>query len=111
VVATLDELDEKALIDILVTPKNALLKQYQKMFRLEGVELEVRESALSAIATRAIKRRTGARGLRSIVENMLLDTMYDLPSTPNLTRVVVDENMVERGGNPLLIFAEPSKVA
>jgi ATP-dependent Clp protease ATP-binding subunit ClpX len=111
VVATLDELDEKALIDILITPKNALLKQYQKMFRLEGVELEVRESALSAIATRAIKRRTGARGLRSIVENMLLDTMYDLPSTPNLTRVVVDENMVERGGNPLLIFAEPSKVA
>ncbi len=111
VVATLDELDEKALIDILITPKNALLKQYQKMFRLEGVELEVRESALAAIATRAIKRRTGARGLRSIVESMLLDTMYDLPSTPNLTRVVVDENMVERGGNPLLIFAEPSKVA
>jgi ATP-dependent Clp protease ATP-binding subunit ClpX len=111
VVATLDELDESALIDILITPRNALIKQYQKMFRLEGVDLEVRESALAAIARRAIKRRTGARGLRSIVESMLLDTMYDLPSTSNLERVVVDENMVEKGGRPLLIFAEPSKVA
>jgi ATP-dependent Clp protease ATP-binding subunit ClpX len=111
VVATLDELDETALIDILVTPKNALIKQYQKMFRMEGVDLEVRESALAAIARRAIKRRTGARGLRSIVEGMLLDTMYDLPSSSNLQRVVIDENMVEKNGQPLLIFAEPSKAA
>ncbi|TAG47943.1 MAG: ATP-dependent Clp protease ATP-binding subunit ClpX [Betaproteobacteria bacterium] len=111
VVATLDELDESALIDILVTPKNALIKQYQKMFRMEGVDLEVRESALAAIARRAIKRRTGARGLRSIVEGMLLDTMYDLPSSSNLQRVVIDENMVEKDGQPLLIFAEPSKAA
>jgi ATP-dependent Clp protease ATP-binding subunit ClpX len=111
VVATLDELDEAALIDILITPKNALAKQYQKMFRLEGVDLELRESALGAIARRALKRRTGARGLRSIVEGLLLDTMYDLPSTPNLERVVVDENMVEKEGKPLLIFADPAKAA
>jgi ATP-dependent Clp protease ATP-binding subunit ClpX len=111
VVATLDELDEAALIDILVRPKNALMKQYQKMFRLEGVDLEVRESAMSAIARRALKRKTGARGLRSIVEGLLLDTMYDLPSTPNLERVVVDENMVEKEGKPLLIFADPAKAA
>ncbi|MGL5004185.1 MAG: ATP-dependent Clp protease ATP-binding subunit ClpX, partial [Casimicrobium sp.] len=111
VVATLDELDEDALIDILIRPKNALVKQYQKMFRLEGVDLEVRESALNAIAKRALKRRTGARGLRSIMEVMLLDTMYDLPSTPNLERVVIDENMVEKEGKPLLIFADPAKVA
>jgi ATP-dependent Clp protease ATP-binding subunit ClpX len=111
VVATLDELDEAALVDILVRPKNALMKQYQKMFRLEGVDLEVRESAMNAIARRALKRKTGARGLRSIVEGLLLDTMYDLPSTPNLERVVVDENMVEKEGKPLLIFADPAKVA
>ncbi len=111
VVATLDELDESALVDILVTPKNALVKQYQKMFRLEGVDLEVRDSAMTAIARRALKRRTGARGLRSIVEALLLDTMYDLPSTPNLERVVVDENMVEKAGKPLLIFADPAKAA
>jgi ATP-dependent Clp protease ATP-binding subunit ClpX len=111
VVATLDELDESALVDILVTPKNALVKQYQKMFRLEGVDLEVRDSAMTAIARRALKRRTGARGLRSIVEALLLDTMYDLPSTPNLERVVVDENMVEKEGKPLLIFADPAKAA
>jgi ATP-dependent Clp protease ATP-binding subunit ClpX len=87
------------------------MKQYQKMFRLEGVDLEVRESAMNAIARRALKRKTGARGLRSIVEGLLLDTMYDLPSTPNLERVVVDENMVEKEGKPLLIFADPAKVA
>ncbi len=111
VVATLDELDEDALVDILVRPKNALVKQYQKMFRLEGVDLEVRDTAMTAIARRALKRRTGARGLRSILEVLLLDTMYDLPSTPNLARVVVDENMVEKEGKPLLIFADPAKVA
>jgi ATP-dependent Clp protease ATP-binding subunit ClpX len=111
VVATLDELDENALVDILIRPKNALVKQYQKMFRLEGVDLEVRDSAMTAIARKALKRRTGARGLRSIVEALLLDTMYDLPTTPNLERVVVDENMVEKEGKPLLIFADPAKAA
>ena len=111
VLATLDELNEAALVDILVRPKNALIKQYQKLFRLENVELEVRDTALSAIARRAIKRKTGARGLRSIVESLLLDIMYDLPSTHNLERVVVDESTVENEAQPLLIYAEPSKVA
>ena len=111
VLATLDELNEAALIDILVRPKNALMKQYQKMFRLENVELEVRENALAAIAKRAIKRRTGARGLRSIVESLLLDIMYDLPSLNNLERVVIDENTVETNCRPLLIYSEPSKAA
>ncbi len=111
VVATLDELNEAALIEILVRPKNALVKQYQKMFRLENVELEVRESALAAIARRAIKRRTGARGLRSIVESLLLDIMYDLPSLTNLQRVVIDESTIENDARPLLIYSEPSKVA
>lgn len=111
VVATLDELNESALIDILVRPKNALIKQYQKMFRLENVDLEVRDSALAAIARRAIKRRTGARGLRSIAESLLLDIMYDLPSISNLQRVVIDETTVETNARPLLIYSEPSKVA
>jgi ATP-dependent Clp protease ATP-binding subunit ClpX len=111
VVATLDELNEAALIEILVRPKNALIKQYQKMFRLENVELEVRDSALAAIARRAIKRRTGARGLRSIVESLLLDIMYDLPSLSNLQRVVIDETTIENDARPLLIYSEPSKVA
>ena len=111
VLATLDELNEPALIDILVRPKNALIKQYQKMFRLENVDLEVRESALAAIARKAIKRRTGARGLRSIVESLLLDIMYDLPSLNNLERVVIDETTVETSARPLLIYSEPSKAA
>ena len=111
VLATLDELNEPALIDILIRPKNALIKQYQKMFRLENVDLEVRESALAAIARKAIKRRTGARGLRSIVESLLLDIMYDLPSLNNLERVVIDETTVETSARPLLIYSEPSKAA
>jgi len=111
VVATLDELDEAALVDILITPKNALIKQYQKMFQLENVVLEVRPEALSAIAAKAIKRRTGARGLRSIVENLLLDVMYDLPSLKNVERVVVDQSTVENETRPILILAETSKAA
>ncbi len=111
VVATLDELDEAALVDILVSPKNALIKQYQKMFRMEGVELEVRPEALSAIAIKAIKRRTGARGLRSIVENLLLDVMYDLPSLKNVERVVVDQSTVENETRPILILSEATKAA
>src|SRR5213082_1433463 len=106
VVATLDELDEAALIEILVEPKNALIKQYHKMFRMEGVELEVRELALRAIARRALARKTGARGLRSILEQVLLDVMYDLPSLSNLSRVVVDESTINNDGKPLLMFAE-----
>ena len=111
VVATLDELDETALIQILVEPKNALLKQYQKMFRMEGVELEIREPALRAIARKALARKTGARGLRSILEQVLLDVMYDLPSLSNLARVVVDESTIANDGKPLLMFADTPKVA
>src|SRR5467141_268607 len=111
VVATLEELDDAALIQILVEPKNALIKQYHKMFRMEGVELEVREPALQAIATRALARKTGARGLRSILEQVLLDVMYDLPTMENVSKVVVDENTIIGEGKPLLIYTEPPKVA
>src|SRR5512146_1081488 len=111
VVATLDELDEAALIQILVEPKNALIKQYHKMFRMEGVELEIRELALRAIARKALARKTGARGLRSILEQVLLDVMYDLPSLTNLARVVVDESTIANDGKPLLMFADAAKVA
>jgi len=111
VVATLEELDEAALIQILVEPKNALLKQYQKMFRMEGVELEIREGALRAIARKALARKTGARGLRSILEQVLLDVMYDLPSHSNLARVIVEEMTIANDGKPLLMFADQPKVA
>ena len=105
-VATLDELDEAALIQILTEPKNALLKQFQKLFAMEGAELDVRPTALTAIARKALKRKTGARGLRSIIEQALLDTMYDLPSQGNVKRVVLDENVIEGDGKPLLIYAD-----
>jgi ATP-dependent Clp protease ATP-binding subunit ClpX len=111
VVATLEELDEVALIQILIEPKNALLKQYQKMFGMENVELEVRDSALKAIAYRALERKTGARGLRSILEQALLDTMFDLPSLDNVVKVVVDENSIVSEARPLLIYADQPKVA
>ena len=106
VVATLDELDEAALVQILTEPKNALTKQFAKLFKMEGVELEFREDALTAIAKRALARRTGARGLRSIIEHALLDTMYDLPSLKGVSKVVVDDNLVNGEGKPLLIYSE-----
>ncbi|MDK9725528.1 MAG: ATP-dependent Clp protease ATP-binding subunit ClpX [Sterolibacteriaceae bacterium MAG5] len=111
VLATLHELDEAALVEILIAPKNALIKQYQKLFGMEGVELEVRPSALQAIARKALKRKTGARGLRSILEAALLDTMYELPAMENVEKVVVDENMIDGGGQPLLIYADQPKVS
>jgi ATP-dependent Clp protease ATP-binding subunit ClpX len=111
VVATLDELDETALIQILTEPKNALLKQYQKMFTMEGVELEVRLEALHAVARRALARRTGARGLRSILENALLDIMFDLPSLSNVRKVVIDEGSITGDQKPLLIYSDQPKVA
>src|SRR5438128_3801563 len=111
VVATLDELDEDALMEILVEPKNALIKQFQKIFRIEGVELEIRDAALKAVARKALARKTGARGLRSIVEHVLLDVMYDLPSQGNLSRVIVDEATIANDGKPLLMFADQPKVA
>jgi len=110
VVATLEDLDEAALMKILVEPKNALTKQYQKLFAMEGVELEFREEALKACALKAIKRKTGDRGLRSIIEHALLDTMYDLPSLDSVTKAVVDENTLN-GGRPLLIYADQPKAA
>ncbi|MCC8379256.1 MULTISPECIES: ATP-dependent protease ATP-binding subunit ClpX [Xenorhabdus] len=107
VVATLGELNEEALIQILQEPKNALTKQYQALFNLEGVELEFRKEALTAIAKKAMVRKTGARGLRSIVEGVLLDTMYDLPSMEHVEKVVVDETVVEDKSAPLLIYSKP----
>jgi ATP-dependent Clp protease ATP-binding subunit ClpX len=111
VVATLEELDEVALIQILTQPKNALLKQYQKMFSMEGVELEVREQGLKAVAHKALERKTGARGLRSILENTLLNTMFDLPSLENVVKVVVDEGTIVSDAPPLLIYSDQPKVA
>ncbi len=106
VVATLDELDEAALVQILTEPKNALTKQFAKLFKMEGVELEFRDDALNAIAKRALARRTGARGLRSIIEHALLDTMYDLPSLKGVSKVVVDDGLINGDGKPLLIYSE-----
>ncbi|MCK9508059.1 MAG: ATP-dependent Clp protease ATP-binding subunit ClpX [Pigmentiphaga sp.] len=106
VVAALEELDEAALIKILVEPKNALVKQFQKLIAMEGAELDVRESALSAIAQKAIKRKTGARGLRSIIEAALLDTMYELPTQDNVSKVVLDEKAINGEGKPLLIYED-----
>lgn len=106
VVATLDELDETALVQILTEPKNALTKQFAKLFKMEGVELEFREDALNAIAKRALARRTGARGLRSIIEHALLDTMYDLPSLKGVSKVVVDNGLISGESKPLLIYSD-----
>lgn len=109
IVATLEELDEKALITILTEPKNALTKQYRKLFEMEGVEIEFREGALKKVAEKAMERKTGARGLRSILEHVLLDTMYDLPSLEDVSKVVIDESVVNGESEPLLIFENPEK--
>src|SRR5690242_12271698 len=111
VVAALEELDEHALIQILTEPKNALSKQYQRLFHMEGVELEIRTGALGAVAKKALARKTGARGLRSILEQVLLDTMYELPTLENVSKVVVDEQMISADGKPLLIYSDTHKVA
>jgi len=112
VIATLEELDESALIKILAEPKNALTKQYQKMFNMEGgVDLEFREQALKAIAKRALARKTGARGLRSILESTLLETMFDLPSLENVTKVVVDHGSIGGDIKPILIYSDKPKLA
>jgi ATP-dependent Clp protease ATP-binding subunit ClpX len=104
VVATLDELDETALIKILTEPKNALIKQYQHLFQMEGAELEFREESLGAIARKSMERKTGARGLRTIVENVLLNTMYELPSADNISKVVVDESVIMGESDPILVY-------
>ena len=111
-VATLQELDRDALVSILVKPKNALVKQYQALFEMENVELDVRSDALDAIADRAIERKTGARGLRSILETMLLDTMYQIPSQPDVVKVVVDRSVITEENEPMLVHeqSEPKKL-
>jgi ATP-dependent Clp protease ATP-binding subunit ClpX len=111
VVATLSELSEDALVQILTEPKNALVKQYGKLLALEGVDLEIRPSALRAIARKALERKTGARGLRSILEGALIDTMFELPSTSNVDKVVVDESTIDENKPPLLVYRESAKKA
>ncbi|MCY4362251.1 MAG: ATP-dependent Clp protease ATP-binding subunit ClpX [Gammaproteobacteria bacterium] len=104
VVATLDELDEEQLVKILLEPKNALTKQYERMFDMENCEIEFRDDALRKVARKSMERKTGARGLRSIMENVLLDTMYDLPSTEGVTKVVIDAGVISGESNPLMIY-------
>jgi len=104
VVATLEELDEEALMSILVDPKNALTKQYRRLFDMEGVDLEFRDESLRAIAHKAMQRKTGARGLRTIMEGALLETMYDLPSLKGVQKVVVDESVIEGRNKPYVVF-------
>ncbi|MEQ1637872.1 MAG: ATP-dependent Clp protease ATP-binding subunit ClpX [Methylococcales bacterium] len=111
VVATLEELDENALIQILTQPKNALVKQYKHLFEMEGAELEFRGDSLAAIARKSMERKTGARGLRTIVENVLLDTMYELPSDENITKVVIDEGVILGHSKPLLVYVNEQKLA
>jgi ATP-dependent Clp protease ATP-binding subunit ClpX len=115
VIATLEELDEAALVKILTEPKNAVTKQFRKLFDMEGVELEVRPDALFAIARKALKRKTGARGLRTIIESVLLETMFELPSLENVSKVVVDESVINNQAEPYLIYrgtaAQPKAAA
>ncbi len=109
IIATLEDLDEKALIQILTEPKNALVKQYKKLFEMEGVELNFKEDALKAISKKAIERKTGARGLRSIIENLLLDSMFEIPDREDVTEVVVSEDTVNENKAPVYVIAEKGK--
>jgi ATP-dependent Clp protease ATP-binding subunit ClpX len=115
-VATLEELDEGALVKILTEPRNALTKQFKRLFEMEKVDLEFRPDALSAIAQKALARKTGARGLRTIVESVLLDTMFDLPSLESVSKVVIDEAVIQGTAEPYLIYdgtpaVQPSRAA
>jgi ATP-dependent Clp protease ATP-binding subunit ClpX len=103
-VATLEELDDDALVKILTEPKNAITKQFKRLFDMEGVELEFRPDALVAVAKKALSRKTGARGLRTILEQVLLDTMFDLPSLEHVSKVVVDEAVINGQAEPYLIY-------
>ncbi len=111
IIATLEELDAEALIRILTEPRNALTKQYAKMFEMEGVEIDFREDGLQAVAERAMERKTGARGLRSILEGILLESMYTIPSTHDVAKIVVDESVVKGDSEPLLVYETPSAAA
>ena len=106
VIATLEELDEESLVKILTTPKNALIKQYQRLFQMEECDLEFRDDALLSIAKKAMERKTGARGLRTLLEKTLLDTMYDLPSASDINKVVIDKSVIESSNKPLLIYGK-----
>jgi ATP-dependent Clp protease ATP-binding subunit ClpX len=106
VISTLGDLDEEALVDILTKPKNALVKQYQRLFEMEGVRLEFTEGALIGVARRAVSRKTGARGLRSIMENILLDTMFELPGLEGVEEVVINREVAEEQARPLYIYAD-----
>jgi ATP-dependent Clp protease ATP-binding subunit ClpX len=110
VIATLDALDEDAMVDILTKPKNALVKQYQKLFEFENVRLRFSEGSLRAIARQAHARKSGARGLRSILETVMLELMYDIPSRDDVEEVVISEEVIEQGAQPLLALKrEPAK--
>ena len=106
VIATLEELDEKSLVRILTEPKNALAKQYQRLFEMEDCDLEFRDDALKAIAKKAMERKTGARGVRTLLEKILLDTMYDLPSSEDISKVVIDKSVIDSSNKPLLIYGK-----
>jgi len=110
VIATLDDLNEESLVEILTKPKNALIKQYQKLFAFENVKLEFTDEALNLIAKKAIERTTGARGLRSILENILLDTMYNLPGVEGVNEIVVNTEVIENNSKPLYIYDKPNKI-
>jgi ATP-dependent Clp protease ATP-binding subunit ClpX len=111
VLATLEELDVDALVSILTEPKNALTKQYSKLFDMEGVEVDFREDGLRSVAEKAMTRKTGARGLRSILEAVLLDTMYDLPSMDNVSKVVIDSSVIKGESAPILVYSDKRKAA
>ena len=106
ITATLDDLDEKSLVKILLEPKNSLIKQYQELFKLDGARLTFKDNALKEIAVKAIKKKTGARGLRSILENILLKTMYDLPSQENIEEVIVDASSAKGQSQPILVHSK-----
>jgi ATP-dependent Clp protease ATP-binding subunit ClpX len=111
VIATLEELDETALVRILKEPKNALTRQYQKLFEMEGVHLRFTDGALAAIAREALKRKSGARGLRAIMENIMLDVMYDIPSQPNIKEVLISEEVVTNKEQPIILFQKAAETA
>jgi ATP-dependent Clp protease ATP-binding subunit ClpX len=111
VIATLQELDEQALVRILREPKNALTRQYQKLFEMEGVHLRFTDGALGAIAREALKRKSGARGLRAIMENIMLDVMYDIPCQPNIKEVLISEEVVTNREQPIVLYQKAAETA
>jgi ATP-dependent Clp protease ATP-binding subunit ClpX len=111
VIATLHELNEQALVDILTKPRNALVKQYQKLFEMDGVKLKFTPQALTHVAREALKRNSGARGLRAIMENSMLDIMYDVPSQPGIKEVIVNEEVILKDDKPLIVFEKEAELA